>query len=148
MLCLAKNRGEIMALGYIESETQVEEFLNKVRSILCSNTFDINRDLDVLISPVVGSPGYKNFATLADLDYDITDVRNVILSTTVYDYSETMFDTKDVTTPLFRVFGKQLNNKEVYMKIKIRDNTSRQVFCISFHYAEDEMKKPYAIRKG
>jgi len=137
-----------MALSYIESESQVEEFLAKVKSVLCSNTFDITRDLVVQISPVAGSPGYKNFLTLADLNYDIADVRNVLLIITVQDYSETLFDTKDVTTPLFRVFGKHLNNKEVYIKIKIRDNTNKQVFCISFHYAEDEMNKPYAIRKG
>ena len=135
-----------MALSYIESETQVEEFLAKVKSILCSNTFDINRDLNVQISPVAGSPGHKNFITLADLNYDITDVRNVLLSITVQDYSETLFDNKDVTTPLFRVFGKQLNNKEVYIKVKIRADANKQVFCISFHYAEDEMNKPYAIK--
>ena len=50
-----------MALSYIESESQVEEFLAKVKSILCSNAFDITRDLNVQISLVTGSPGYKNF---------------------------------------------------------------------------------------
>ena len=136
-----------MALDFIEKDTQVEEFLIKVKSILSSNDFNINEHLDVQISPIPGTAGFKNFITLMDLDYDNTDIMNDLLSITLQDYSETMFDKRDVTSPMFRVFSKYINNREIYIKIKIRDNANSQVFCISFHYSENEMYTPYGKRK-
>jgi hypothetical protein len=136
-----------MALDFIEKDTQVEEFLVKVRTILSSKDFDINKHLDIQISPIPDTAGYKNFVTLADLGYDSVDIKNELLSITLQDYSETMFDKREVTTPLFRVFSKYVNNKEVYIKIKLKGNADSQVFCISFHYAENKMSTPHGKRK-
>ena len=60
------------------------------------------------------------------------------------EYSETKFDNDDSDPPLLYVFGKMINNKLVYIKLKIRNNKRKCVICISFHYARDKMDFPYA----
>jgi len=137
--------GEVMANGYIESIAKVEEFLAKVKQVLCADSFDIRTDLDVLLSPVSGTTGYRNAETLVELGFNNSDIRNVLLSLTAQDYSETLIDACDPTLPAFRVFGKDINKKEVYIKAKIRDRGNKQVFCISFHFSLYPISKPFVI---
>ena len=132
-------------LGYTENNTQTEEFLTKLKSILCSGMFDINKDLEVLFSLTEGSPGFMNAQTLDDLGYTIVDVRDTLLSLTVQDYSETMFDSRELTGPGFRVFGRNIRNKEVYIKVKIRVRENHSVFCISFHYSQYPISYPFKV---
>ncbi|MBQ9886283.1 MAG: hypothetical protein IJM37_05435 [Lachnospiraceae bacterium] len=42
------------------------------------------------------------------------------------------------------VFGKNINDKMVYIKLKIKGEARRKVLCLSFHYAEYDMNFPYA----
>ena len=44
----------------------------------------------------------------------------------------------------FFVFGKNINGKLIYIKLKIKGDQKRHVLCVSFHYAKDRMKFPYA----
>ena len=132
-------------LGYTENNTQVEEFLTKLKSILCSDKFDINRDLEVLFSLTEGTPGFMNAQTLGDLGCTIADVRDTLLSLTVQDYSETMFDNRELTGPGFRVFGRSIKKKEVYIKVKIRKRENNDVFCISFHYSQYPISYPFKV---
>ena len=46
--------------------------------------------------------------------------------------------------PLLFVFGKNINRKLIYIKLKIKGDQERHVLCVSFHYAKDKMKFPYA----
>ena len=41
------------------------------------------------------------------------------------------------------VFGKDINDRLIYVKLKIRDQ-QKQIVCVSFHYAKDKMQYPYA----
>jgi len=132
-------------LGNTEGITQVEEFLMKLKSLLCSDGFDINTNLEVQYSPFEDEPGFLNAQTLDDLNYTTSDVRNTLLSLTLQDYSETMFDNREFTAPRFRVFGKTIEKKEVYIKIKIRKRTNSDVFCISFHYSQYPMSYPFNV---
>ena len=50
----------------------------------------------------------------------------------------------DVNPPILFVFGKDINNKLVYVKLKIKGDQQRHVLCVSFHYAKEEMTFPYA----
>lgn len=59
------------------------------------------------------------------------------------EYSETKVDKDDVNSPILFVFGKDINGKLIYVKLKIR-NQQKQVVCVSFHYAKDKMEFPYA----
>ncbi len=53
-------------------------------------------------------------------------------------------DTDDLNPPLLFVFGKDINNKLVYVKLKIKGGQQRHVLCVSFHYAKDKMTFPYS----
>ena len=63
---------------------------------------------------------------------------------TVEEYSETKIDKDDLDPPLLWVFGKNIHRQLVYIKLKIKENQSRHVLCVSFHYAKEKMKFPYA----
>jgi len=45
-------------LAYTESSTQVEEYLLKLKSALCSKNFDIHKDLEVQFNFIEGEPGF------------------------------------------------------------------------------------------
>lgn len=49
----------------------------------------------------------------------------------------------DSNPPLLFVFGKSIDNKLVYIKLKIKGNTSKKILCLSFHYARHNMNFPY-----
>ena len=132
-------------LEYTENSTQVEEYLLKLKSALCSENFDINKDLEVQFSVIEGEPGFLNARTLLDLNFTVADVRNVLLSLTVQDYSETMFDNRDLTGLGFRVFGIIIDKKELYIKVKIRKRANNEVFCISFHYSQFPIVYPFRV---
>lgn len=59
------------------------------------------------------------------------------------EYSETLIDKDNLEPPLLFVFGKNINAKQVYIKLKIKGNQEKLVLCVSFHYAEREMKFPF-----
>ena len=82
--------------------------------------------------------------TLLDLDYDIEDIADRLKELTVEEYSETKIDKDDLNPPLLFVFGKKINRKLVYIKHALSQSRKRHVLCVSFHYAKDKMKFPYA----
>lgn len=133
-----------MANGYVESAGKVDEYLKELKRILCSENFDLDTDIDILFGVVEGSTGYKNAKTIQELGYNKSDIRNTLLSLTVNDYSETLPDTSNSNLPPLYVFNKMISVKEVYIKLKIRDREKQQVFCLSFHFAQYPMLKPYS----
>jgi len=50
----------------------------------------------------------------------------------------------DVSQLLLYVFGKVINGKMVYIKLKIKGEPKKRIVCVSFHYAKDKMEFPYA----
>jgi hypothetical protein len=54
------------------------------------------------------------------------------------------FDIDDANPPILFVFGKDIYNKLVYVKLKIKGDQQRHVLCVSFHYAKEKMTFPYA----
>ena len=82
--------------------------------------------------------------TILDLDYDIWDVVERLKELSVAEYSETKIDKDDLNPPLLFVFGKDINNKLVYIKLKIKGDNKKRVLCVSFHYAKEPMVFPYA----
>jgi hypothetical protein len=79
-----------------------------------------------------------------DLDYDTYDVVDRLKELTIEEYSETLIDRDDVNPPLLFVFGKNINSKQVYIKLKIKGQETKYVLCVSFHYAKEKMVFPYA----
>lgn len=82
--------------------------------------------------------------TMLDLNYDTDDVVNCLKELTLAEYSETKTDKNDLNPPLLFVFGKYINNKLVYVKLKVKGDQQRYVLCVSFHYAKEDMEFPYA----
>lgn len=57
----------------------------------------------------------------------------------VQEYSETKIDKDDINPPLLFVFGKDIEEKLIYIKLKVKNKTQKHVLCVSFHYAKEKM---------
>lgn len=119
---------------YIATKEDVLAFLSDLREILLSD----NYDLDILLRKKKEKPDdeYTTENTLLSLNFDTEDVRDELLSLTEKEYLETIKDFKDPANFYpFWVFGKVIQSRDVYIKVKIRSKKTNKVFCISFHFA-------------
>ena len=128
----------------IDSKEFVEQFLSELKAILESDTFVIERDLDILPKKrnESATDPYTTINTMADLEFDANDVREELKAITVEDYAETMLDDRNVTAPPFFVFYRNIQTRYVYIKVKIRDRATGKVFCVSFHFARYPKPSP------
>lgn len=86
----------------------------------------------------------KNTQSLLDLEIT-KDFRNKVLkSLVVEDYSKGPLPEKLYDGTEMWVFGKQVKEKEIYIKITMGIRGA-QVICISFHIAERPMSYPYKL---
>ncbi|WP_155840026.1 hypothetical protein [Butyrivibrio sp. MC2021] len=106
--------------------------------------FNIDSDLTLIKKKKIDDEEHSTPYTLLDLDYDTSDVVERLKELSVSEYSETKIDIDDLNPPLLFVFGKDINGKLIYVKSKIKGEQKRRVICVSFHYARDSMKFPYA----
>lgn len=131
-------------LSYQSKKREVVAFLDELHKLLEKDDFDINTDLNLIRKKKQGDDQkFSTQYTLLALDYDTEDVVNRLKELKVEEYSETKIDKDDVNPPILFVFGKDINGKLIYVKLKIRDQ-QKQVVCVSFHYAKDKMEFPYA----
>lgn len=137
-----------MNLKVISPENDVIIFLKELKGVLTDPCFDVSIDLDILPkkSSELSTDPYTTFNTLQALGFDRYDVLNQLLSLSLSDYIETFIDDKDTSLPPFFAFGKTIQNREVYIKAKIRDRKKCKVFCVSFHFARYPLpaQTPYA----
>ena len=124
----------------------VSDFLKKVKEILKSDGTDSfvfikNRKSERL------DLKFTNSYCMEQLEYDAKDVMNEILTLEVSHYFETLGDRKssDSELELLHVFIKEIQKRQVYIKIKIKEMGENEVvLCISFHFAEHKINKlPY-----
>lgn len=131
-------------LSYQSKKREIVAFLDELHRLLEGEDFDINTDLYLVSKKKQGDEQkFSTPYTLLDLDYDAEDVVERLKELKVEEYSETKIDKDDVAPPMLFVFGKDINGKLIYVKLKIR-NQKNQVVCVSFHYAKNKMKFPYA----
>ena len=128
----------------IDSKEFVEKFLGELKAILESDTFVIERDLDILPKKrnERARDPYTTINTMAVLEFDANDVCEELKAITVEDYAETMLDDRNVTAPPFFVFYRNIQTRDVYIKVKIRDRATGKVFCVSFHFARYPKPSP------
>ncbi len=120
----------------------VKAFLEELKEILNAKAFNIYNDLLIVKSnkdEIEYSTGYL----MLDLDYDALDVVERLKELTIAEYSETLIDKDDDKPPLLFVFGKDINSRLVYIKLKIKGEQTKRVLCLSFHYAKHDMVFPY-----
>jgi hypothetical protein len=148
ILSIDSGRGlevDTIKLSTRSKKNEVIEFLEKLQGILEKENFDIDTDIILIrAKKKIEDDLYSTPYTLLDLDYDAYDVVDRLKELTVKEYSETLIDKDDINPPLLFVFGKVINNKQVYVKLKMKGNPSRYVVCVSFHYAKEKMFFPYA----
>lgn len=124
---------------------EVIAFLDELKLFLENADFDINSDITLIKRKKQGEDWkYLTPYTLLDLDYDVKDVVERLKELTVAEYSETKIDKDDLNPPLLFVFGKDIDSKLVYVKLKIKGELQRHLLCVSFHYAKANMIFPYA----
>lgn len=124
---------------------EVVAFLDGLKLFLENEDFDMNTDITLIKRRKQGKDWkYSTPYTLLDLDYDVGDVVERLKELTVAEYSETKIDKDDLDPPLLFVFGKDINSKLVYVKLKIKGELQRHLLCVSFHYAKENMIFPYA----
>ena len=133
-------------LSRISKRQEVLAFLEELKAFLKGNDFDIDHDLILIKKKKVDDEEYSTPYTLLDLDYNSEDVVSRLKELTVAEYSETKIDKDDFNPPLLFVFGKDINRRLVYVKLKIKkkENLRTHILCVSFHYAKEKMKFPYA----
>lgn len=133
-------------LSRISKRQEVLAFLEELKAFVKGNDFDIDHDLILIKKKKVDEEEYSTPYTLLDLDYNSEDVVNRLKELTVAEYSETKIDKDDLNPPLLFVFGKDINRRLVYVKLKIKkkENLRKHILCVSFHYAKEKMKFPYA----
>lgn len=123
---------------------EVTAFLEELKELLGKEDFNIDSDLMLIKKKKRDDEEHSTPYTLLDLDYDAWDVVDRLKELTVAEYSETKIDTDDIDPPLLFVFGKEINGKLVYVKLKIKKDHRKRVLCVSFHYARESMVFPYA----
>ena len=117
----------------VTTENEVKKFIKNFKTKL--KVFDI----------IFLDKRRKNTQALLDLEITPAQRRKIIESIEVKDFvkgpvKEEIYGMSDMW-----VFGKQLKNKEVYIKISL-GKPNQQVICISFHIAEYPLKYPF--KKG
>lgn len=117
---------------------EVKAFLQNLKGILEDKNFNIDNDL-IIIKSSKDEIEFSTRYTMIDLEYDSSDVVARPRELTVSEYSETLIDKDDDKPPLLFVFGKDINNKLVYIKLKIKEETTKKVLGLSFHYAKHTM---------
>ena len=132
-------------LSFQSKKNEVIEFLTELNNILRNEAFDIDRDFTIIrTKKACDKEQFSTPYTMLDLDYDAGDIVECLKQLTIREYSETLIDKDDTMPPLLFVFGKDIDGRLIYIKLKIKDNHYRRVLCVSFHYAEKEMTFPYA----
>lgn len=120
----------------------VKAFLEELKEVLGAEDFNIDNNL-LIIKSSKDEIEYSTNYTMMDLDYDSSDIVERLKELTVTEYSETLIDKEDDKPPLLFVFGKDINSKLIYIKLKIKGETKKKVLCLSFHYAKHNMEFPY-----
>lgn len=135
-----------MISNYIEDKEKVEEFLTELHSIINNKNFNVENDLDIILKKKNENPldPYTTQNTLLELNFDKHDIKDTLLVLTYKEYIETGEDKLNKSLPKVYIFGKTIQGKQIYIKIKIRDKINCKVFCISFHFARYPLTKfPY-----
>ena len=123
-------------------EKEVRKLLDELNKISYCEDFDIDNDLIIIFSKK-DKVEFSTQYTLVDLEYDRLDILDILRSLTVRNYSHTLLDRDDENPPILYVFGKFIENRLVYIKIKLKEEQKKMILCLSFHYAREDMYFPY-----
>ena len=142
-----KKRGAIaIKIPICSDKKDVKAFLHELHEVITDEDFSIDDDL-IVIKTSKDEVEYSTGFTMVYLDYDSSDIIDRLKELTISDYSETLIDKDDNKPPLLFVFGKDIDGRLVYIKIKVKRDTKKKVLCLSFHFAKHKMVFPYRKSK-
>lgn len=128
---------EAVTIDVRATKKNIQDFLQKLTEELNNPEFDITQNFLFI-------PRRENLQTLVDLDYDVDQVVEHLRALTVEEFSEAIIDKDNAQPPFLMVFGRTINQKLVYIKIKIREKEDcSKVVCVSFHFADHPMSFPF-----
>lgn len=108
-------------LSIQSKKREVIIFLKQLKELLGNEDFNMDTDLTLINKKKQGDDQkYSTPYTLLDLDYDTEDIVERLKELTVEEYSETKIDKDDLNPPLLFVFGKDINSRLIYVKLKIK----------------------------
>lgn len=87
--------------------------------------------------------GYNLSDCRAELGIDNNEIKEYLKKLTLQNYIETCDDERNKKTKAYYIFGINIKNKDIYIKIKIQSYDRKIVLCMSFHYAEYKLEFPY-----
>ena len=126
-----------MEINFTSPKEEVIKFLLELKKVMSNRDFDVNKERDVILKKKnensLDPQTTQN--TLLKLDFDKNDIADTLKKLSVEEYIETGKDRKDISSPEFYIFGKEVQGNLIYIKIKIRDKINHKVFCVSFHFA-------------
>lgn len=126
-----------MEINFTSPKEEVIKFLLELKKVMSNRDFNVNKDLDVILKKKNENSldPYTTQNTLLKLDFDKNDIADTLKKLSVEEYIETGKDRKDISSPEFYIFGKEVQGNLIYIKIKIRDKINHKVFYVSFHFA-------------
>ena len=87
--------------------------------------------------------GYNLSDCRVELGIDDNDIKKYLKELSVYNYVETCDDERNKKSNPYYIFGTEIENKDIYIKIKIQSYDKKIILCMSFHFAEYNLKFPY-----
>ena len=127
-----------MAKGYRLSKGAVQVFLNELKGLLSEKQVILN-----IIEREDKEKGYNLSDCRAELGIDNNDIKEYLKDLSIENYVETCDDERNKNSNSYYVFGKFVNEKEIYIKGKIQSYDKKIVVCMSFHFAEYKLNYPY-----
>lgn len=123
-----------MSNSRIDSKDVVELFLSELKDILESDTFVVQRDLDVLLKKKgkAANDPYTTANTLAALDFNKNDVYEQLKKLTVQEYAETIIDNRDSTWPPFLYFTGISNRAMCILRLRYALSKAVRFFVFLF----------------
>ncbi len=131
-------------LNVQSKRSEVDSFLKDLKNLLNKEDFNIDSNFVLIRKHKKNDEVHSTPYTLLDLGYDTWDIIERLKELTAAEYSETKIDKDNLDPPLLFVFGKDIEEKLVYIKLKLQGEQTRRVLCVSFHYAKEPMNFPFA----
>ncbi len=113
---------------FIASKEEVLTFLERIKKIIKMNNFKIDVNLNFDFKKE------DNVNTMDMLNYSIKDVLNELQELTFSEYCQSVPDLNHKDNIPYHVFFKTIQEREIYIKVKVRNN--KIIVCKSFHFAK------------
>lgn len=133
----------------IETRLEVQTYIDRLRYAIESGSATINFQRERQVDKNRDRE-HTNRYTMSKLfpnEDEVEVLKRELTKLTVKEYIETVEDTRFKNKSEMRVFGKQFEEKDVYIKIRVElvsiahASGNNYIFVMSFHFAEMDLKE-------